>query len=190
MMWFRQTIIYESFVFAGVHLGACGTQSIRFRPTLLFQPHHVDIFADIFQSVIRDFKWSWMFCDMMSTRMTLWMYESMRRDMWSKATLLKEACNGSWNICLTNNIDSYWIIIWVPELYQGQKFIFTMQNKLPLMIVVIISMSCYHFISFDCTVRKSIVHNGKGFSALSMVHGSSWAFVPRFFFHLIPLTGA
>ncbi|KAL5018148.1 hypothetical protein ScPMuIL_003870 [Solemya velum] len=40
----------------GVHLGACGTHSIRLRPTLIFQQHHVDILMDIFQAVLRDFK--------------------------------------------------------------------------------------------------------------------------------------
>ncbi|XP_069124664.1 4-aminobutyrate aminotransferase, mitochondrial-like isoform X2 [Argopecten irradians] len=38
----------------GVNLGACGVSSIRFRPTLLLRRNHVDIFLDVFDSVISD----------------------------------------------------------------------------------------------------------------------------------------
>ncbi|XP_033630525.1 4-aminobutyrate aminotransferase, mitochondrial-like [Asterias rubens] len=36
----------------GVIMGACGKQSIRFRPSLVFQPHHVDIAIDTFNDVL------------------------------------------------------------------------------------------------------------------------------------------
>ncbi|XP_050393587.1 4-aminobutyrate aminotransferase, mitochondrial isoform X2 [Patella vulgata] len=36
----------------GVLVGVCGEMSMRFRPTLMFQNHHVDIFTDIFNDVL------------------------------------------------------------------------------------------------------------------------------------------
>ncbi|XP_033735756.1 4-aminobutyrate aminotransferase, mitochondrial-like [Pecten maximus] len=38
----------------GINLGSCGSSSIRFRPTLLLCRSHVDIFMDIFDSVISE----------------------------------------------------------------------------------------------------------------------------------------
>ncbi|XP_070545655.1 4-aminobutyrate aminotransferase, mitochondrial-like [Ptychodera flava] len=38
----------------GVQLGSCGQSSIRFRPTLVFQKHHVDILMDVFHRVVAD----------------------------------------------------------------------------------------------------------------------------------------
>ncbi|OWF52737.1 4-aminobutyrate aminotransferase, mitochondrial-like [Mizuhopecten yessoensis] len=40
----------------GIHLGACGNLSIRFRPTLLLTRNHVDIFMDAFNSIIAELK--------------------------------------------------------------------------------------------------------------------------------------
>jgi len=36
----------------GVQMGGCGDYTIRFRPALIFQPHHVDIFLNIFEDVL------------------------------------------------------------------------------------------------------------------------------------------
>ncbi|XP_070581389.1 4-aminobutyrate aminotransferase, mitochondrial-like isoform X2 [Ptychodera flava] len=36
----------------GIHLGSCGEKSIRFRPTLVFQKHHVDIIMEMFHKVM------------------------------------------------------------------------------------------------------------------------------------------
>ncbi|XP_046680224.1 4-aminobutyrate aminotransferase, mitochondrial [Homalodisca vitripennis] len=38
----------------GVQAGGCGDLAIRFRPALIFQPHHADIFLDIFRHVLKD----------------------------------------------------------------------------------------------------------------------------------------
>ncbi|XP_071797176.1 4-aminobutyrate aminotransferase, mitochondrial-like [Asterias amurensis] len=38
----------------GVFMGTCGTQSLRFRPSLVFQPHHVDIALDALDSTLAD----------------------------------------------------------------------------------------------------------------------------------------
>jgi len=38
----------------GVLLSGNGERSIRLRPSLIFQQRHVDIFADIFDQVLRD----------------------------------------------------------------------------------------------------------------------------------------
>lgn len=43
----------------GVHCGACGTKTLRLRPTLLFQKYHADIFLDTFASVLTSMKASW-----------------------------------------------------------------------------------------------------------------------------------
>ncbi|KAJ5074433.1 4-aminobutyrate aminotransferase [Anaeramoeba ignava] len=40
----------------GVELGACGDQSIRFRPSLVFAPKHASQFLDIFESTISKLK--------------------------------------------------------------------------------------------------------------------------------------
>ncbi|ODN06100.1 4-aminobutyrate aminotransferase, mitochondrial [Orchesella cincta] len=37
----------------GVQSGGCGDKAIRFRPTLVFQPHHANIFFDKFESVLK-----------------------------------------------------------------------------------------------------------------------------------------
>ena len=36
----------------GVHTGACGEKTLRFRPALIFQKQHVDIFMDQFNIVL------------------------------------------------------------------------------------------------------------------------------------------
>ncbi|KAK3090838.1 hypothetical protein FSP39_015059 [Pinctada imbricata] len=38
----------------GVHTGPCGDISMRFRPALIFQKHHADIFFEAFESVLKD----------------------------------------------------------------------------------------------------------------------------------------
>ncbi|XP_050499043.1 4-aminobutyrate aminotransferase, mitochondrial-like [Diabrotica virgifera virgifera] len=38
----------------GVQAGACGTRSIRIRPALVFQEHHVDIYLDILRKVLKE----------------------------------------------------------------------------------------------------------------------------------------
>ncbi|XP_048757899.1 4-aminobutyrate aminotransferase, mitochondrial-like [Ostrea edulis] len=38
----------------GVHAGACGDRSMRFRPTLVFQKHHADIFMDAFEKTLQE----------------------------------------------------------------------------------------------------------------------------------------
>uniref|UniRef100_A0A8C7T8Q9 4-aminobutyrate aminotransferase, mitochondrial n=2 Tax=Oncorhynchus mykiss TaxID=8022 RepID=A0A8C7T8Q9_ONCMY len=40
----------------GVVLGGCGTQSIRFRPALVFTEHHAHLFLDIFNDAIAELK--------------------------------------------------------------------------------------------------------------------------------------
>jgi 4-aminobutyrate aminotransferase / (S)-3-amino-2-methylpropionate transaminase len=40
----------------GVQSGGCGDISIRFRPALIFQEHHVDIFMDKFREVLKETK--------------------------------------------------------------------------------------------------------------------------------------
>uniref|UniRef100_A0A8C7HWM3 4-aminobutyrate aminotransferase n=1 Tax=Oncorhynchus kisutch TaxID=8019 RepID=A0A8C7HWM3_ONCKI len=40
----------------GVVLGGCGTQSIRFRPALVFKEHHAHLFLDIFNDAITELK--------------------------------------------------------------------------------------------------------------------------------------
>ncbi|CAH1170440.1 unnamed protein product [Phaedon cochleariae] len=40
----------------GVQGGGCGLQSIRLRPALVFQEHHVDIFLDIFREIMKEIK--------------------------------------------------------------------------------------------------------------------------------------
>ncbi|XP_077980358.1 4-aminobutyrate aminotransferase, mitochondrial-like [Glandiceps talaboti] len=40
----------------GVQLGTCGIQTIRFRPTLVFQKHHVDIIMKTFNEVLQEMK--------------------------------------------------------------------------------------------------------------------------------------
>jgi len=37
----------------GVHIGGCGSQSIRFRPPLIFQPAHVEILLDRLRQVVK-----------------------------------------------------------------------------------------------------------------------------------------
>jgi 4-aminobutyrate aminotransferase-like enzyme len=37
---------------SGIHTGGCGHKSIRFRPTLTLQKHHVEIFLDRFNLVL------------------------------------------------------------------------------------------------------------------------------------------
>ncbi|XP_065898677.1 4-aminobutyrate aminotransferase, mitochondrial-like [Dysidea avara] len=39
----------------GVLITGCGNQGIRLRPSLIFQPHHAEIFLDIFESVLRKY---------------------------------------------------------------------------------------------------------------------------------------
>jgi len=38
----------------GIHIGGCGENSIRFRPALIFQPHHVDILLSKFVEVSKE----------------------------------------------------------------------------------------------------------------------------------------
>jgi len=38
----------------GVQMGSCGVSSIRFRPTLVFQKHHVDILMETFHRAVLD----------------------------------------------------------------------------------------------------------------------------------------
>jgi len=38
----------------GVHTGGSGTVTLRFRPALILQTKHVDIFLDRFQAVLAD----------------------------------------------------------------------------------------------------------------------------------------
>ncbi|CAG9839880.1 unnamed protein product [Diabrotica balteata] len=38
----------------GVQAGGCGTRSIRLRPALVFQEHHVDIYLDILRKVLKE----------------------------------------------------------------------------------------------------------------------------------------
>ncbi|PIK38213.1 putative 4-aminobutyrate aminotransferase, mitochondrial [Apostichopus japonicus] len=38
----------------GVLLGTCGTNSLRFRPALIFQPHHADILLDTLESTLQE----------------------------------------------------------------------------------------------------------------------------------------
>lgn len=40
----------------GVHAGACGDRSMRFRPTLIFEKHHADIFFDVFEKTLLEFR--------------------------------------------------------------------------------------------------------------------------------------
>ncbi|ESP04015.1 hypothetical protein LOTGIDRAFT_156617 [Lottia gigantea] len=40
----------------GILIGSCGEKTLRFRPTLMFQEHHVDIFTDIFDNVLSGLK--------------------------------------------------------------------------------------------------------------------------------------
>ncbi|KFO24831.1 4-aminobutyrate aminotransferase, mitochondrial [Fukomys damarensis] len=40
----------------GVVLGGCGDKSIRFRPTLVFRAHHAQLFLNIFNDILADFK--------------------------------------------------------------------------------------------------------------------------------------
>jgi 4-aminobutyrate aminotransferase/(S)-3-amino-2-methylpropionate transaminase len=39
---------------SGVQSGPCGEQTLRLRPSLVFQPHHADIFLDILETVLND----------------------------------------------------------------------------------------------------------------------------------------
>jgi 4-aminobutyrate aminotransferase/(S)-3-amino-2-methylpropionate transaminase len=39
----------------GVQAGGCGDRAIRFRPTLVFQPHHANIFFDKFETCLKKF---------------------------------------------------------------------------------------------------------------------------------------
>lgn len=47
----RDKIIFEMRQ-KGVHTGGCGEKSLRFRPTLICRPQHIDIFLDVFDSVL------------------------------------------------------------------------------------------------------------------------------------------
>ena len=38
----------------GFQIGICGASTIRFRPALIFQPHHAHIFLEGFEAVLRD----------------------------------------------------------------------------------------------------------------------------------------
>lgn len=38
----------------GVKLGGCGDRSVRFRPALIFQPRHVDVFLNTFEDILRN----------------------------------------------------------------------------------------------------------------------------------------
>jgi 4-aminobutyrate aminotransferase/(S)-3-amino-2-methylpropionate transaminase len=40
----------------GVQSGPCGDQTLRLRPSLIFQPHHADIFLNILEKVLNDIK--------------------------------------------------------------------------------------------------------------------------------------
>ncbi|XP_064602101.1 4-aminobutyrate aminotransferase, mitochondrial-like [Liolophura sinensis] len=40
----------------GVHVGACGSSTLRLRPTLVCQPKHVDIFVESFNDILKDVK--------------------------------------------------------------------------------------------------------------------------------------
>lgn len=41
-------------LFVGVHAGACGDRSMRFRPTLIFERRHVDILMDTFEKTLKE----------------------------------------------------------------------------------------------------------------------------------------
>lgn len=41
---------------AGIQSGGCGENAIRFRPALIFQEKHVDIFTDKFRQVLKETK--------------------------------------------------------------------------------------------------------------------------------------
>jgi len=47
---FCEIIMYYS---TGVLIGGCGKQTIHLRPSLIFQPHHTEIFLNIFESVLK-----------------------------------------------------------------------------------------------------------------------------------------
>ena len=39
----------------GVFINSCGTDSLRFRPALIFQPKHANILLNIFEEVVKDY---------------------------------------------------------------------------------------------------------------------------------------
>lgn len=43
-------------MFSGIQSGGCGDLAIRFRPALIFEEKHVDIFLDIFNQVLKQTK--------------------------------------------------------------------------------------------------------------------------------------
>ncbi|XP_077980405.1 4-aminobutyrate aminotransferase, mitochondrial-like [Glandiceps talaboti] len=51
----RQTML-QNMRNKGVQLGGCGSHTIRFRPTLVFQKHHVDIVMETFHEILQDMK--------------------------------------------------------------------------------------------------------------------------------------
>ena len=40
----------------GVNTGGCGPNTIRLRPTLVFQKHHSDIFMDTLEGILKENK--------------------------------------------------------------------------------------------------------------------------------------
>lgn len=49
-------LLIFDFCFKGVQAGGCGDLSIRFRPALIFQERHADIFLDKFREVLKETK--------------------------------------------------------------------------------------------------------------------------------------
>ena len=39
----------------GVHLGGCGDETVRFRPSLTFTPNHADIMLETMEKVLKKF---------------------------------------------------------------------------------------------------------------------------------------
>lgn len=51
----RDKVIYQLRQ-RGVHTGACGDKTLRFRPALIFEKQHVDIFMDQFHAILSEMK--------------------------------------------------------------------------------------------------------------------------------------
>ena len=51
----RDKVIYQLRQ-RGVHTGACGDRTLRFRPALIFEKQHVDIFMDQLHAVLSEMK--------------------------------------------------------------------------------------------------------------------------------------
>lgn len=53
-MMISNTFLY--FHIAGIQSGGCGDLSIRFRPALIFEEKHANIFLDKFRQVLKEIK--------------------------------------------------------------------------------------------------------------------------------------